>query len=96
MSMKIVNDHPFTETELEYLRSCNREAEIENNRQNFPPLVEENPEDSYRDWKVAELKAEIATRNEGRDEANRLPSEGKKDELAAILERDDAETGEEA
>lgn len=43
----------------------------------------------YGDLKVAELKAEIDRRNEGRDEADLLSTDGKKDDLIATLETDD-------
>ncbi len=48
----------------------------------------------YGARKVDELKAEIARRNAGRDEADQLPADGKKGELVAALEADDATTGE--
>lgn len=44
---------------------------------------------SYTDRKVPELKAEIASRNEGRAEADLIPSDGKKADLVAALEADD-------
>lgn len=43
----------------------------------------------YADLKVTDLKAEIARRNEGRDEDARIPDDGKKAELVAALEADD-------
>lgn len=43
----------------------------------------------YARMKVAELRAEIERRNEGRDEADLLPSDGKKADLAAALQADD-------
>jgi hypothetical protein len=61
MGMRITNDHPFTTEELEYLRVCNRDQDIKENAQMFPQdvRVEEDPSDSYVNWKNAELKAEI-------------------------------------
>jgi hypothetical protein len=44
---------------------------------------------SYDGLKVAELKAEIESRNEGRDEADVLSTDGKKADLIAVLEADD-------
>ena len=44
----------------------------------------------YEGLKVAELKAEIARRNEGRDEDSRVPSEGAKPDLVKALDADDA------
>lgn len=43
----------------------------------------------YVDLKVDELKAEIAKRNEGRDDADLISDEGKKADLVAALELDD-------
>ncbi|HET8627740.1 MAG TPA: SAP domain-containing protein [Thermomicrobiales bacterium] len=43
----------------------------------------------YADMKVADLRAEIERRNEGRDEADRLPDDGRKADLIAVLEADD-------
>lgn len=43
----------------------------------------------YGSMTVSELKAEIAARNEGRDEADLVPDEGKKADLVAALEADD-------
>jgi hypothetical protein len=44
----------------------------------------------YASMKVADLKAEIERRNEGREEPDRLPGDGKKADLVAALEADDA------
>lgn len=44
---------------------------------------------AYGSLKVADLRAEIDRRNEGRDEADRLSTEGKKADLVATLEADD-------
>jgi len=44
----------------------------------------------YSSMKVAELRAEIERRNAGRDEADLLPVEGRKADLVAALEADDA------
>jgi hypothetical protein len=47
-------------------------------------------DEGYDALKVDDLKAEIARRNEGRDEADRIPDDGKKADLVAALEADDA------
>ena len=44
---------------------------------------------SYSALKVDDLKAEIANRNEGRDEADLIPTTGHKADLIAALEADD-------
>jgi hypothetical protein len=45
--------------------------------------------EGYAAMKVADLRAEIERRNEGREEADRLPSDGRKADLIAALEADD-------
>lgn len=44
----------------------------------------------YSSMKVDEIKAEIESRNEGREEADLLSLEGKKADLVATLDADDA------
>lgn len=44
----------------------------------------------YDDLKVDELKAEIDSRNDGRDEGDLISTDGKKADLIAALEADDA------
>jgi len=44
----------------------------------------------YGRLKVSQLRAEIAERNKGRDEADLIPAEGNKVDLVAALESDDA------
>lgn len=44
----------------------------------------------YASMKVDELRTEIESRNEGREEADLLPLEGKKADLVATLDADDA------
>jgi len=46
-------------------------------------------ESAYTGQKVDDLKAEIDRRNEGREEADLIPSDGKKADLIAALEADD-------
>ncbi|MEU7677874.1 SAP domain-containing protein, partial [Micromonospora taraxaci] len=45
--------------------------------------------EGYEAMKVADLKAEIERRNQGRDEAGRVSSEGRKPDLIAALKADD-------
>lgn len=49
----------------------------------------------YKSLNVADLKAEIESRNEGREEADMLSLEGKKADLVATLDADDAASGDE-
>lgn len=50
----------------------------------------ESTDTGYDGLKVDELKATIAARNEGRDEAKQIPATGNKADLVAALEADDA------
>ena len=45
--------------------------------------------EGYGAMTVPNLKAEIERRNDGRDQADRLPAEGRKADLIAVLEADD-------
>jgi hypothetical protein len=49
----------------------------------------------YAPMKVGELKAEIESRNEGRDEADLLSLEGKKADIIAVLDADDSASDDE-
>lgn len=51
--------------------------------------TDEPEADGYGDLTVAELRDEIEQRNEGRDEGDLIPSDGKKADLVAALEADD-------
>jgi hypothetical protein len=53
--------------------------------------TEDDDEDDgeYGDWTNNELRAEIARRNDGREEADKLSLDGKKADLIATLEADD-------
>jgi hypothetical protein len=53
------------------------------------------PTSPHSSMKVDELKAEIESRNEGRDEADLLSLEGKKADLVATLAADDAASSDE-
>jgi len=56
--------------------------------------VEESAGTGYQALKVADLRAEIERRNEGRDPEEQLSADGKKADLVAALEADDqASTG---
>lgn len=48
------------------------------------------PDTGYSTQKVDDLRAEIDRRNQGRDEADALSTEGKKADLVAALEADDS------
>ena len=54
---------------------------------------EDAAELSYDDMRVADLKALIGERNEGRDEADLIPDDGVKADLVAALEADDEQRG---
>lgn len=54
------------------------------------PAADPAPASDYSAQKVDDLKAEIARRNEGRDEGDQLPATGNKSDLVAALEADDA------
>ena len=53
------------------------------------PVKAEEPE-PLTAMRVSDLKAEIDKRNKGRDEANRIAADGKKADLVAALEADNA------
>lgn len=46
----------------------------------------------YATWTVVDLKAEIAARNDGRGDAEKIPTDGNKADLVAALEADDEDT----
>ena len=50
----------------------------------------DEPKSPYASMKVDDLRAEIESRNEGREEADLLSLEGKKADLVATLDGDDA------
>ncbi len=58
-----------------------------------PKAAADSPDSGYEGMKVADLKAEIERRNEGRAEADLVPAEGLKADLVAALVADDAKTG---
>ena len=46
----------------------------------------------YATWTVVDLKAEIAARNDGRGDAEKIPTDGDNADLVAALEADDEDT----
>lgn len=58
---------------------------------NDPGESDETPK-SIDDMTVAELKAEIDRRNEGRDDESKVAKTGNKDELAEALKVDDSKS----
>jgi hypothetical protein len=58
-------------------------------RQGFHALGAPSSSSPYSSMKVDELKAEIESRNEGRDYADLLSLDGKKADLVAALDADD-------
>lgn len=58
----------------------------------LPPVVKSAP--TAEEQTVAELKAEIARRNQGRDEADQIPATGNKPDLIAAIAADDNREGE--
>lgn len=54
-----------------------------------PAWAEALLNDKYDDLTVAELRDEIRSRNEGRDDAEHLSAEGRKAELIQTLKADD-------
>jgi hypothetical protein len=66
--------------------------------QGYKPFASAAPADSkspYSSMKVDELREEIDARNRGREEADSLSLEGKKADLVATLDADDAASGDE-
>lgn len=88
MSMRIVNDHPFTDEEKAYLQVCNRTPELEQNARDYPVAVVSD-EDDYNSWPNKELKAEIDARNKLRSDDEKLSVGTNKAELVATLVADD-------
>lgn len=60
---------------------------VNENGDPLPPVVASAL--TYEDRKVDDLKAEIARRNQGRDEADQIPASGNKPDLIAALTADD-------
>jgi hypothetical protein len=58
----------------------------------LPPVLQAAP--TLEDLTVPELKDEIARRNQGRDEADQIPTQGNKPDLIAAIAADDNREGE--
>lgn len=71
-----------------------REEKVELLGSNWAPAEDGPKAEGYAAMKVDELKAEIESRNENRDEDGLLSAEGKKADLVATLEADDASKSE--
>lgn len=77
-------------------------ANIENNQQLTGGVEEEDEgeegfvEVPYEKWKLQELKEEVVERNKDREDADKLPEDGKtKADLISVLEADDGDAEEE-
>ena len=67
----------------------NADGETEEAVPGDPVPADDDAHADYRGMKVADLRALIADRNEGRDEADLIPDDGTKADLVAALEADD-------
>lgn len=63
------------------------EDATDHNGRVFDPVIPTAP--TLEDKTVAELKDEIASRNQGRDEADQIPTQGNKPDLIKAIEADD-------
>ena len=64
---------------------------VDRNQRPLPPVVKSAP--GLEDRTIAELKEEIARRNEGRDEADQISASGNKPDLIAAIAADDNREG---
>ena len=64
---------------------------VDRNQRPLPPVVKSAP--GLEDRTIAELKEEIARRNEGRDEADQISASGNKSDLIAAIAADDNREG---
>ena len=64
---------------------------VDYNLRVLPPVVKSAP--TLEDRTVADLKEEIAQRNEGRDEADQISASGNKSDLIAAIAADDNREG---
>ena len=74
----------------EVMELLDEEATDPNGRP-LAPVVPDAP--TLEDKTVAELKDEIARRNQGRDEDDQIPTQGNKPDLIAAIEADDNREG---
>ena len=83
----IARPHAIDETLMEVLD----EDAVDRNQRPLPPVVKSAP--GLEDRTIAELKEEIARRNEGRDEADQISASGNKSDLIAAIAADDNREG---
>lgn len=92
MSRQIPRDRPLTDDERAYLRMRGEDSRIVTQDQQFPPVQETDEDleegDEYDQWTVADLQAEIKSRND--DGAEIVPASQKKADLIAALRDHDA------
>lgn len=63
------------------------EDAVDHNGRLLDPVIATSP--TLEDKTIAELKDEIARRNQGRDEADQIPTQGNKPDLIKAIEADD-------
>lgn len=68
---------------------ANADGETEEAVPGDPVPADDDAHADYRGMKVADIRALIADRNDGRDEADLIPDDGTKAALVAALEADD-------
>jgi len=66
------------------------QAAVDHNLRVLPPIVHDS---SGKEPTKAELLEEIARRNQGRDEADQIPTQGNKPDLIKAIEADDNREG---
>jgi hypothetical protein len=84
----------LTEDEVKLIEERRRQAEEAPTPEiKVSSAIEEEDEDEdlppYSEWTNKELRAEIAQRNEGRDDSDKLPYGDNKEALVSTLEADD-------
>lgn len=89
-------DEALTEDEKVWLQTWDKHDLIAANEAEYGDAGvdqdddDEDEGDDYDSWKVAELEAEVAKRNKGRDEDDLIePESGRKADLIAALREDD-------
>jgi len=88
MSLEIPRNRQLTDDERKYLLMRGEESRVKTQDQQYPAVAEEELEDDYDDWTVAELQTQVKTRVEGG--ATITPVSQKKADLIAALRADDA------
>ena len=97
MSKSVDLNKPLSEDDARYVQErpwLIRDFEMTGGEIQYAEGANPDDEESYADLTVADLKAEIAERNEERDEDNQIADKGNKAELIAALEADDEEEAE--